>query len=702
MRSPKSHTHNVVRIGSRGSPLARLQVEEVLRLLKKKGIRFSCQFQYFETRGDKDKKTPLSTNPADDFFTDELDAALVSGEIDLAVHSAKDLPQELRPQLILFALTPSLDDTDAFVGKGRLADLPKGARVGASSASRQQAVRAVNPRVQVVDVRGTIEERLSQLDQGKIDGLIVATCALKRLGLQKRIKEIMTWEATPLQGQLAVVGRRVDLDLQKKVSAIDVRQRYGPVHLVGAGPGDPGLITLKGVQILHKADCVFYDYLIDQKLLRHAPDAQKIYVGKRKGAHTLPQAVLSRMLKEKAMAGQTVVRLKGGDPLVFGRGADEISYLRAYHIDVQVIPGVSSATGIPSLLGIPLTERGVASSVAFVSGHGEAEKDSAPQSIKVPSADTLIFLMGLSKIQPIVRSLREAKWGKDTPVAVISRGTTADERVVLGTLADIEGKVRDGKLEPPALIIVGETVRFALPLFPTRWKAVPTSPPSRRFSDHRILYLGTHPEKYQTLGRIVHLPMIEISGLDIKPSQARTILKKLRQADLIVLTSPHAVRYFFEFLGKNRYPKQNLRTVEFAVVGRETSAALLAEGFTARTVAAVETAEGLWDELNRRYALKAKTIIFPRSALPNPFLRTQLQRAGAQVLEFAVYRNTKPRRRSIFTQAIDSVLFSSPSTVINFLKDYGKIPAGWQVLCKGPLTQRALKKAGYRSELVAI
>ncbi len=687
-----------IRIGSRASALARRQAQEVLDLLAAKKVRFKYEFSWYQTSGDLDKQTPLMLNPAGDFFTDTIDVDLLKKKIDLAIHSAKDLPQPLPTGLSIFALTPCLDETDSFVGHKRISQLPPGSRVGASSLNRKEALLQLNPKIQPVDIRGTIAERLALIDKGKLDGLIVASCALQRLGWENRITEIMPWETTPLQGQLAIVGREDGRLLRSEMARVDVRRSYGRVTLVGAGPGDPQLITLKGVEALKKANCVFYDYLIDKALLKHAPQAEKIYVGKRKGSESLPQNELSRMLRHKAVQGRQVVRLKGGDPLIFGRGADEIAYLKAYHIEVNVIPGVTSATGIPSGLGIPLTARGFSSSVAFVSGHAKEESASRTQPIKIPKADTLVFLMGLTKLPLIVHSLQKQGWSKDTPCLVVSKGTTKAQKLAAGALKDIENLVNAAGLEPPALIVVGQTVRFF------RAGLTKDSQPGNHSGthspDHHILYLGTHPEKYRSLGRILHFPMIEIRGIKFTRKFRQTIFKDLDDCDLVILTSPHAVQYFFAFLKSHEYPVARLQQIDFVVVGYETKAALRQEGIEPKLVAEKETSEGLFAELDRGYNLQGKRILLPRSALPNPFLKEHLRQKGARVHEFAIYRNIKTKRKNLPRARIDSVFFSSPSTVRNFLEDFKAIPDQWQILSKGTTTQRALLEAGYESEIV--
>ena len=630
----------------------------------------------FATQGDVDQKTPLTSNPADDFFTDTLDEALLNKQIDVAVHSAKDLPQKLHEGLKIFALTKALDQTDSWVSNYSLENLPQGAKVGTSSLLRGQMFKALRPDVALVNIRGAIEERLSLLQKKQVDGLIVATCALKRLGLEKHIKSILPWEATPLQGQLAVVGRRTDGELKKIFEPIDVRRHYGQVFLTGAGPGDPELITLKGLEVLKNADCVFYDYLVDASLLKYAPRAEHIYVGKRKGEHTLPQAELSRQLKDKAMQGKKVVRLKGGDPLIFGRGADEIIYLRSYHIPVQVIPGISSATGIPSLLGVPLTARGVSSSVAFLSGHTESEDNAHPQDIVIPQADTIVFLMGLTKLKSIVHALIKAGWNKTKPVMIISNGTKPNQIIIQGTLANIEKLTSSHSLTAPALIVAGDTVNFY------------QQSPQKVF-----LHCGTHPQQYSHLGQIIPWPMIQIQPVVLNSQQQKNLVKDFDQSDLVILTSPAAVEHFMKIILALK-PASIAHEKIFAVIGQYTAQVLEKFGLMAQIQSHEETAEGLFDTLIRIMNVEGKNILLPRSSLPNPFLKQALEQKGACVKEWTIYENTKPSKKPLPDIPIDGAIFTSPSTVRNFLEEYKIIPRHWEILAKGPVTQAALKEAG--------
>jgi uroporphyrinogen III methyltransferase/synthase len=673
---------STIKIGSRQSSLAKIQVQEILSLLG--NVSISHELAYFTTQGDLDKKTSLTSNPADNFFTNTLDEALLKKEIDIAIHSAKDLPQDLPKGLKLYALTKALDETDSWVSDHSLEELPPKAKIGTSSLLRQKMMKNLKPDAVITDIRGTIEERLELLNKKQIDGLIIATCALKRLGLDQYIKSILPWEAMPLQGQLAVVGREGNENLEKIFERIDVRRQYGEVFLVGAGPGDPNLITLKAIETLKDANCVFYDYLVNPSLLKYAPHAEHIYAGKRKGNHTLTQEKLSSLLKEKAMQGKKTIRLKGGDPLIFGRGADEIIYLRSYHVSVHVIPGISSATSIPSSLGVPLTARNISSSVSFVSAYTDSEQDQTTHKITIPQTDTIVFLMGLTKLPQIIQSLLKAGWAKTKPIMIISNGTRPNQKIIQGTLSNIEKLAFVHSLEAPALIVAGDTVNFY-----------------RQKNQKILLHCGTNPEKYTHYGQILPWPMIQIQPMVFSDQEKQKLIKDFDQSDLIVLTSPNAVEHFMKTIS-------GLRSVQivdqkiFAVIGRSTAATLERFGVNPQIISSKESAEGLFNILERLVNLENKTILLPRSSLPNPFLKEALEKKGALVKEWTIYKNTKPAKKTLPTFPLDGIIFTSPSTFKNFLEDYGTIPLSWRILAKGPVTAKALKEKGYQAHMVGI
>ena len=245
--------------------------------------------------------------------------------------------------------------------------------------------------------------------------------------------------------------------------------KLGKVYLVGAGPGDPGLMTVKGLDCLRRADVVIYDRLVDEAVLDEARSgAEKIYVGKASNHHLFKQEAINGLLIEKAREGKTVVRLKGGDPFVLGRGGEEAEALASHGVPFKVVPGVSSAVAVPAYAGIPVTHRAVASSFTVVTGHKASDKsEPAVEWEKLSAAtDTLVILMGMGNLANLVDRLIKGRRLPSTPVAVITHGTTARQRCVTGTLGDIVDKVRSENLSPPSVVVVGEVVRFRKKL---RW-----------------------------------------------------------------------------------------------------------------------------------------------------------------------------------------------------------------------------------------
>ncbi|MCQ6254014.1 uroporphyrinogen-III C-methyltransferase [Methanocaldococcus sp.] len=234
----------------------------------------------------------------------------------------------------------------------------------------------------------------------------------------------------------------------------------GKVILVGAGPGDPELITVKGLKAIKEADVIVYDSLISKDLLNYAKEgAELIYVGKRKGQHSFKQEEINKILVEKAKEGKIVVRLKGGDPFIFGRGGEEILELKKHNIPYEVIPGITSAIAVPELANIPLTHRKVATSFTVVTGHEAEDKKEKQVDLSKLNADTIVILMGITNLEKLVNELlQNPKRNKDTPVAIITNGTTKNQRVIKGTLGDIVEKAKKEKISPPGVIVVGDVV----------------------------------------------------------------------------------------------------------------------------------------------------------------------------------------------------------------------------------------------------
>ena len=342
------------------------------------------------------------------------------------------------------------------------------------------------------------------------------------------------------------------IEREVRVNSMPQPALKSKVYLVGAGPGDPGLITVKGRQCIATADIIIYDYLASPALLRFArEDAELIYVGKKGGDHTLSQEQINALIVEKAQSGAIVTRLKGGDPFIFGRGGEEAQVLKNADIAFEIVPGVTSAIAAAAYAGIPLTHRTMTSTVAFVTGHEDPTK--AESSIDWPALatgiGTLVFFMGIKNLPHIVHQLRSGGKPADTPAAVIRWGTTAHQQTVIGTLEDIEKKVLAAGLRAPAIIVVGEVVslRETLKWFeqrPLLGKTIAVTRAREQASDlvERLSDLGA---------ACLEFPTIRVApAQDSGPLNAA--LAKLKQYDWIVFTSVNGVGYFFESLFAGR------------------------------------------------------------------------------------------------------------------------------------------------------
>ena len=437
---------NRLKIVTRSSNLAIKQVEEVMVLLPN----VTYGILKIQSYGDKHKEISLFTNTPTDFFTRELDEAILSGEGDIAIHSAKDLPYPLPAGLDVIALTDSSDQTDCLISNDnkKLNELVSHARVGTSSEQRKEQLLSIRPDLSVVSIRGSIDERIELVRNKQIDALIAATCAIKRLGLSELITEILPFKTNPLQGQLSIIAKKENFFLRNLFSPIDCRKKYGKVYIAGFGPGDPELLTIKAQHALQQADIIFYDSLLDDTYLENFK-GEKIKAGKRKNLHMKEQDEINELLYKAAINGKQVVRLKGGDPMIFGRGGEEYHFLKERLINVEIIPGITSALAAAAIAGIPLTQRDISSSVAFCTGHPE-------NSIHIPDTNTIVFYMSASNLHIILNKLIAAGRPTNTPVAIIENISLPEQRIITGTLYEILKKTNT--CHSTLLVIVGNTV----------------------------------------------------------------------------------------------------------------------------------------------------------------------------------------------------------------------------------------------------
>jgi uroporphyrinogen III methyltransferase/synthase len=485
--------------------------------------------------------------------------------------------------------------------------------------------------------------------------------------------------------------------------------KTGMVYLVGAGPGDPGLITQKALDCLARAEVVVYDHLLDRQLLEAAgAAAERIYVGKSGARHALEQNEINQLLVDKARENKLVVRLKGGDPFVFGRGGEEAETLFASGIPFEVVPGVSSSVAVPAYAGIPVTHRGLASSFAVITGHEDPGK--AGSSINwgklATATDTLVFLMGLQNLGGIVARLLEFGRAPETPVAVIKDGTYANQLTVVGRLDNIENEVSRQKLTPPAVVVVGQVVRMREKL---GWFE------ARPLRGLRVLVTRSRRQA-GVLSRLLAgrgaIPL-ELPAIDIQPLEDTAELdREIQNAadyEWLVFTSSNGVEAFFERMRALKLDGRALAGLRIAAIGPATSAALSGSGICADYCPAVFTGEALLDGF-RKMGVSGQRILLPRADIADRALSDGLTSIGAVVHEVTAYRTlpapetAAETKRRLGAGEIDMVTFTSSSTVINLmaaLDGRSDQMKNVKVACIGPRTAATARAAGLNIDIEA-
>ena len=484
--------------------------------------------------------------------------------------------------------------------------------------------------------------------------------------------------------------------------------RAGTVYLVGAGPGDPELITLKGAECLAQADVIIYDHLLSKELLDMAPPgSERIYAGKTTYRHVLEQDEINRLLVEKARQGKTVVRLKGGDSFVFGRGGEEAEFLVSHHIPYEIVPGVSSAIAAPAYAGIPVTHRKMASSFAVVTGHEDPHKrgSSIAWEKLATGVDTLVFLMGMQNLSEITARLRKFGRPPGTPVAVIKDGTTPRQKTVSGNLDNITDRVKKSGLGPPAVIVVGEVAGLRKKL---RWFD------NRPLSGRRILVTRSR-QQAGVLSKLLRqrgAEPVELPVIDIRPLTDFTRLDKaiahLDRYQWAVFTSINGVKAFFDRLNHLGKDARSLGGVKIAAIGPATLAALAQRGIQPDYCPFEYSSAGLLAGF-RRMAISGQRFLLPRANIADKDLTRGIRGMGGIVQDIACY-HTAPASISLDAAAIlsrgaiDMVTFASSSTVTNLvhaLKNKKSLLKKVRIACIGPKTAEAAMKAGLKVDIVA-
>ena len=754
----------------------------------------------YETKGDQQLNRSLAAFGSKGAFTKELETAMLEGRIDLAVHSAKDLPVELPEGLTVGAVLQRGDSRDVWVSLRKEFSEIEACRgkviVGTGSLRRALQIRQMCNGVEIRDIRGNVPTRLKKLSEELFDGIILAAAGLKRLGyLSDACDETGCFEAEgqtffyeilpkeqffPAAGQgiIAVETRQHDCEdcMQaihdeqtwqmflaeraflkaigggcNEAAAVDaavdeekmtVRARYaadgahmkeisvsgtrygdrmkdrqmavdlgcraaqklqsGKVYLIGAGPGDTGLITMKGIEALTEADVVVYDHLASASLLNETKDAAEwIDAGKFAGNHRMKQSEIEQLLIEKAMAGHVVARLKGGDPFIFGRGGEEALALTAAGIDYEVIPGVSSVYSAPAYAGIPITHRGKASSFHVITGHEDPAKgeSSLDYDILAREEGTLVFLMGLSRLRQISDQLIEK--GKDarTPAAVIASGTTARQRCVTADLSRIAETAEEASIQPPAILVVGDVVNLK--------EAVDWQQPGP-LSGRKILVTATEiiarplAEYIRRLGgEPVVMSLIGVKGQEM--SSIKAVLTSPGKRWL-VFTSRNGVRFFFEQMKKEQVDIRSLGDSRIAVMGAGTRKELENWGCYADLVPEQSCSESLAKALCA-HAEPDEAICLFRAEEASDVLTKRLWEKQYRVVDIPTYRTEimwkKRELLGEMLEDVDAVTFCSASAVSAFVQMTEGHDLVAKTICIGPVTAQAAKKEGLHIDKVA-
>ena len=477
------------------------------------------------------------------------------------------------------------------------------------------------------------------------------------------------------------------------------------VYLVGAGPGDPGLITVKGKECVQNADVIIYDYLASPALLKYArKSAELIYVGKKGGDHTLSQDQINALIVEKAKTGVTVTRLKGGDPFIFGRGGEEAEVLFKAGLPFEIVPGVTSAIAAPAYAGIPLTHRKLTSTLAFVTGHEDPTKEetSINWQTLATGIGTLVFFMGVKNLPQITRQLMDHGKSPDTPVALVRWGTTPGQVTVSGTLETIVKKIQSAGLKAPALIVVGDVVKLRPTL---KWFE------KRPLLGKRIIVTRARQQASDLVNRLSDLgaECLEYPTIKIVPPKDPELLQQavrnLPAYDWIVFTSVNGVIHFFEQLFAAGSDVRALGQMQTAAIGPATAEQLRKFGLNSDIVPETYRAESVVDAF-KKMNLKGKKILLPRAGEARPILPVELTKMGAGVDEVPAYEtliateNADDLQQQLEEKRVDLVTFTSSSTVKNFKAllpedRFKKLMQGVTVASIGPITTETAKELDF-------
>jgi uroporphyrinogen III methyltransferase/synthase len=487
----------------------------------------------------------------------------------------------------------------------------------------------------------------------------------------------------------------------------------GKVFIVGAGPGDIGLLTVKGLKCLRKAEVVIYDFHLNAQILNYINhNAEFIYAGKRGGHHSMTQDEINEILVRKAAEGKKICRLKGGDPFVFGRGGEEAEALAKNGIEFEVVPGVSSSIAAPAYAGIPLTHRLYSSSFAVIPGYEDAtKKESTIDWAKISTGvGTLVFLMAVKNIDVVTQKLIENGRRPETPVAVVRWGTRPDQKTIIGTLRDIAELVKGKDIKPPAVMVVGDVVKLRESL---GWYE------KKPMFGYRVLVTREHSEGFEPLEEL-GAELIEFPTIEIVPpedySELDSAIDKIETYDWLILTSRNGVKYFFKRVFEKDRDIRDLKGIKICAVGSKTSEEIKRYGIKVDLIPEEFSSEGLIKLLselrakNKERGLKGMKFLLPRAEKAREIFPEKVREFGGHIDLPVAYRAVKPEihgkrlKRFLKEGRISIATFTSAATFNNFVDIMGEkadeLLKGVTIAVIGPVTAKAIVKAGLKVDIM--
>lgn len=792
----------ILRIGTRESKLALLQTDIVVKKLKECIPQLTIEVIPMSTKGDQILNRSLASFGGKGVFTKELEVALLDKSIDIAVHSAKDMPMEFPKGLQMGAVLEREDPSDVLVTMDgtKIADMKEGSVIGTSSLRRELQIKQQNEGVQIRVLRGNVQTRLSKLESGQYDGIILARAGLNRLGVEAYPKTKYHMETllserflpAPGQGILAIECRENDeevlailetihskegaemlfaeraylqtlnggcnapagaycrrengklvmeamyakdgihtkyakqelevesfdsegdVDSQKSHTDSFAKQlgknlaeqvNIGKVYLVGAGAGDEGLLTVKARDLLQKADVIVYDSLISTSILQETKvDSEWIYAGKRSNNHHLPQEETNEILWKKAKEGKMVVRLKGGDPFIFGRGAEEALELLEHGVDFEIVSGVSSCYSVPAYAGVPVTDRRYASSFHVITGQEQVGRavDRVNYEVLAKEEGTLIFLMGVKRLEEICNTLIQYGKDKNTPAGIFSKGTTRQQKFLTGTLETLPKIVKEKGIAMPAIIVIGHVVSFSEQL---QWMK------GNAHFKKRVLLTGTKlwcekaKEKIEQFGaQAIPFSLIRVEEEKeeiLRPLFQRQEAKKgIEKFEWIVFTSRNGVELFFEQWKKYRRDIRELAKFKFAVIGSGTADTLREYGIEADFVPQKFSSEDMAKEWVKTLS-KEERVLLLRAKEGSMALPKALKEASIIYEDIPLYHivgeEKKREELNRVLKEVDYVTIASGSAgrvFANMIEEGEKEEISYQILSIGKETTKTCENAG--------